>query len=83
MNDRVKKCLEKDKEFAELLIGIDKSYDDIVTGAFAMTRKYPDYKEKVTEFIQSHPTLISSDLVLFETETFLGFKRKSKYSFEE
>ena len=83
MNDKVKKCLEKDKEFAELLMGINGSYDDIVTGAFSMAKKYSDYKEKVTSFISAHPDLTSSDLVLFETETFRGFKRKSKYSFEK
>jgi hypothetical protein len=83
MNDRVKKCLEKDRGFAELLMNINGSYDDIVTGAFSMAIKYPDYKEKVTEFIEAHPELTSSDLVLFETETFRGFKRKAKYSFEK
>lgn len=82
MNERVKKCLEKDKEFAELLLGIDGSYDDIVTGAFSMAKLYPDYKEKVTDFIKANPSIKSSDLVLFETENFLGFKRKAKYSFE-
>ena len=83
MNDRIKKCLEKDKDFAELLMGINGSYDDIVTVAFSMAKKYSDYKEKVTNFISMHPELTSSDLVLFETEAFLGFQRKSKYSFEK
>ena len=83
MNDRVKKALEIDREFAEALINVNRSYDDFVTGIFFSRKKYPDLKEKILEFISEHKEATSSDVSLFYSVTFRGFKRKSKYSFEK
>ena len=87
MNDRVKKCLERDKEFAEALMSVEGSYDDIVTGMFAGLGKYPDFRKKMLKFINNHEGVTASDICLYYSEEFRGFKRPSwsdeKYSFEE
>ena len=87
MNDKVKKCLEKDKELAEALINVKRSYDDFVVGIFVGYGKYPDLKEKILAFIRAHEDVTSSDVSHYYAEEFRGFKRKPwskfKYSFEE
>lgn len=86
MNDRVRKCIEKDKELAEALIGVQGSYDDFVVGTFAGLGKYPNFKEKILAFINEHENVNSSDICLYYSEEFRGLKRpewsKTKYSFE-
>ena len=87
MNDRVRKCLERDKEFAEALMNVKGSYDDFVTSSFVGLGKYPDYREKMLAFIREHDGVTSSDVCHYYSEEFRGFKRKPwskfKYSFEE
>ena len=83
INQKLDEALKKDPELAEALIKMPNSYTHFVIGIFSGYDEYPDLKDKILEFLTEHQNATPSDVVLFYSEQFRGFKRKSKYSFEE
>ncbi|MBR2593533.1 MAG: hypothetical protein IKD83_02795 [Firmicutes bacterium] len=75
----------KEKKLLRLVRAIPDSYDNLEMAAFHMAEKY-NALDEIILFIEEHPTLTSSDLVLFMSEIGSNIPEpfeRIKYSFEQ
>ena len=62
------------EELKTILENVPRSYPDFVEGGLDLGDEYPEYPEKLVDFLRSNPDADASDVVKFETEQILGIK---------
>ncbi len=66
--------MKNQKKFKELLENVSDSYSDFVIGNLREAKDDDRFEEMLTDYIESHPKALTSDIIRYATEEILNIK---------